>query len=172
MNREDIVAVAVRLLSIYVFYRILVGLPSLVQVLVSSGGAVSAWMLLIVLVPALLLCAGLWCFPLTVAKKLLPARQESGSEGSIDASLALSIGLMLIGVWLLATALGDLVYWGTVMLWAQHTIDAYSAGWALGAEQVASIVATIVQLLLSLWLIFGSVGIRRLIERYRFGKAP
>ena len=120
-----------------------------------------------VLILGLFVCSFLWFFPLTVARKLLPVMREPLAEKPIDSSIALSLGLTLIGVWLLAYALVDGVYWLTLVIRTQQ-IDMTYFEWS--DEQIAGMVATIVELVISAWLILGSSGIRRLIYRFRYGE--
>ena len=80
--------------------------------------------------------------------------------------MALSVGLTLLGIWVLANALPDAFYWGTMFV-VTRQFDSGTFEW--GHENVAGIVATIIELILAIWLIFGSSGVRRLIERYRYG---
>ena len=120
----------------------------------------------LVLAGSLAVCAALWFFPLTIARKLLPAMREPRSETAMSGSVALSVGLTLLGVWVLAYALPDALYWATLFLLSRQVGAAY-VPW--GYEQIASVVTTVAELALAAWLIFGSSGIKRLILRYRHG---
>ncbi len=113
-----------------------------------------------------LLCAFLWFFPLSIARKLLPVMREPRSDQVIGAPAALSIGLTLIGVWYLASALVEVSYWLTLFFQSKQ-MSGLSIEWT--RKQIASIVATVTRLLLSVWLIFGATGIRRLIYKFRYG---
>ena len=166
VSREDFIAVAARLFAIYLLLSIIKYIPSSVQFLAQDAGA--SWMALYatVLVVGLVVCALLWFFPLTVARKLLPVMREQRSEQALDASVAISIGLTLIGVWVMAYGLVDGVYWLTLIVRTRQMNPAYFE-WM--PEQIAGMFATAVQILIALWLIFGSTGIKRLIYRYRYG---
>src|SRR5690606_34094451 len=112
-------------------------------------------------------CAILWFFPLTVARKLLPAMSEPRSETSMSGSVALSVGLTLLGVWVLAYALPDAIYWATIFLLTRGPEFGH---FEWGHQQIASVVTTAAELALAIWLVFGSSGIKRLILRYRHGQ--
>lgn len=86
----------------------------------------------------------------------------------MSASVALSVGLTLIGVWVLAYALPDAIYWVTLYL-LKRQMTAGSYAWR--PEDMANVLATLVQLAVAIWLIFGSSGVQRLILRYRYGAA-
>ena len=168
MSREDVIAVSVRLFAIYVAFSILKTIPAASQLLSTDGGKTWASLYIVILVIGALFCAFLWFFPLSIARKLLPTMREPRSEHAIGERVALSLGLTLIGVWLLASALVDATYWLTIIIRSKQIKD-IPMEWT--HQQVASMVATVAQLLLSLWLIFGSAGIRRLVYKFRYGDA-
>ena len=169
MSREDLIAIASRLFAVFLLVTVARSFPS-AMVVVGQGVDQISWVLAaIVLGSSLVVCAVLWFFPLTIARKLLPAMKEPRSESAMSGSVALSVGLTLLGIWVLATAIPDAIYWGTLLLLTrQMDVDYYQ--W--GHEQVAGIVTTVTELVLAAWLIFGSSGIKRLIYRYRYGAAP
>ena len=119
-----------------------------------------------VLASSIVVCAILWFFPLTIARKLLPAMGEPRSEAAMSGSVALSVGLTLLGVWVLAYALPDAIYWATLFLLTRQLDSGY---FEWGHEQIASIVTTAAELVLATWLILGGTGIKRFILRYRNG---
>ena len=168
MSREDFVAVASRLFSIYLLFNIIRNVPGALQLFSQDQGAAWAGLFVLVLVIGLVVCAFLWFFPLTVARKLLPVMREPRSETSIDSSVALSLGLTLIGAWILAYALVDSVYWLTLLIRTKQ-IDTTNFEWS--HEQISGMVATVAELVISLWLIFGNSGIKRLIYKFRYGES-
>lgn len=171
MSREDVVAVAVRLFSIYVLFNILRNVPSAAQLLAGPGGKAWTSIYAAVLAGGVLLCVLLWFFPLSVAKRLLPVMREPRSEEVIGAPIALSLGLVLIGIWLLAYSVADASYWLTLIIRSKQITDATATPVEWSHEQVAGIVATLIQSALSVWLILGNSGLRRLIYKYRYGQA-
>ena len=166
MNREDVIAVAVRLFAIYVLFDILKTIPGAGQLLSGQDGLAWAGLFIAILVIGGLFCAFLWFFPLSVARKLLPVMHEPRSEQVIGAPVALSLGLTLIGIWLLATALVDASYWLTVFVRSRQPKD-MPIEWT--PQQIASMVATAIQLFLSAWLVIGNAGVQRLIYKIRYG---
>lgn len=167
MSREDYVAVAARLFAIYLVFLVVISTPLAVQSLMMPGGGMEflGWFVTS-LVICLAIAALLWLFPLTVARKLLPVMKEPRSDTAINGSLAMSLGLVLMGVWFLANAIADGFYW--LVYFAQAAqLPTYSSDWQ--PEQTANIVAALVQLVLAMILIFGHAGIRRLVHRIRYG---
>ena len=169
MSREDIIAIAVRLFAIFLAILELRTIAQVVALLSTNtfvpGGLV---VLVIVLLGMLAISALLWFFPLTVARKLLPVMKEPRSEIAMGAATAFPLALAVMGIWLFANAIVDVAYW--LVLFAQVR-GADMPGVELTPSQWSSVAATVVRLLLSLWLIFGNAGIRRLIARARHGGA-
>jgi hypothetical protein len=167
LSREDIVAIASRLFAIFIVVYELRILAQLVQLLATNTFAPGGLFTLIAIQLAVLATAAmLWFFPLTVARKLLPVMKEPRSEVAVGVSTAFSLALTIMGVWFLANAIVDVAYW--LMLFA-HVHASDMRGFELTPSQEGSIAATVVRLLLSLGLIFGSTGINSLITRARYG---
>ena len=166
MSREDWIAIASRLFAVFLLVMVARSFPSAIALIGQEEPKPSMTLVAMVLSAGLLACAVLWFFPLTIARKLLPVMKEPRSDSPMSESVALSVGLTLIGIWVLASALPDAVYWGTIFLTVRQ-LDEGMFQW--GHEQIASIVTTIAELVFAVWLIFGSTGIRRLIERFRYG---
>jgi hypothetical protein len=167
MSREDVIAVAVRIFAIFLLVSVVRTLPGAIALIDQVEPKPSLALVALVSVLGLALCAWLWFFPLTVARKLLPAMREPRSETAMDGSVALTVGLTLLGIWVLSHALPDAIYWVTLFLLSRR-IDAGHIDWQ--NDQIANILATAGQLALALWLIFGSAGIKRLILRFRNGQ--
>lgn len=166
MSREDFVAVASRLFAIYLLYVLVRSAPATLQALSQPEGMSWSALYALVLVALLLFVAFLWFFPLTVARKLLPVMREPRSENALDASAALSVGITLIGLWFLASAVADASYWAALVVRVAQTAP---PGFEWSLEQVAGMVATVVELAIALSLMLGSTGIKKLIDRYRYG---
>jgi hypothetical protein len=168
MSREDVIAVAVRVFAIFLLVTVVRTFPSAIALINQEGPRASLALVALVSVLSLALCALLWFFPLSVARKLLPTMREPRSETAMNGSVALSVGLTLLGVWVLSSALPDATYWVILFLLSRR-IDAGPIEWQ--HDQIANMVATAGQLALAVWLIFGSSGIKRLILRFRNGPA-
>jgi hypothetical protein len=166
VSREDFVAVASRLFSIYILWVTIRSIPTAVDTISQLGDMRWGITSVAFIVASLLLASFLWYFPLTVARKLLPVMREPRSETAIDSSTALSIGITLIGIWFFASAIADTSYWLTLGIRARE-VDAYDFRWS--HEQIAGIAATAVELFIATWLLFGSSGIKRLLLRFRYG---
>jgi len=168
VSREDFVAISARLFSIYLLFYLISRAPTAIHAVSQSDDFGLMAMSVLVFALLLILTALLWVFPLTVARKLLPVMREPRSEPALDSSVALSIGITLIGLWFLANAIIDSAYWLTLIIRASRT-DEIPFEWS--HEQIANMVATGVELLVSLLFILGSSGIKHLIYRFRYGAA-
>lgn len=167
MSREDYIAIAARLFAVYVVFVAVRDIPGTISVVSQSSGSGGSWSYVIATLVALSIATLLWFFPLTIARKLLPVMREPRSEKSVDAPMALSIGITLIGLWFLANAVADGVYWLTLRF---HVERMELIGFEWSSEQIAGMATTVAQLVLALCLLLGSGGIRRLIYRYRYGR--
>lgn len=169
MSREDIVAIASRLFAVFLLVTILRSFPGAAALLAPQGEPPSfaIWAVVAVVFSAgAAICAIVWFFPLTIARRLLPVMKEPRSEKGMSASIALAVGLTLLGVWMLASAVPDAIYWAVRYLLIRR-IEVENYLW--GPDELASVVTTIAELALALWLVLGSSGVRRLIYRYRYG---
>ena len=168
MSREDVVAVACRVFAIFLLVTVLRSAPSAIALLDNDETQPGLSLVLFVMASTVGLCALLWFFPLSIARKLLPAMKEPRSEAPMNGPVALTVGLTILGVWVLATAVPDAIYWATLFVATSHIANDYFS-WT--HEQIADIVATITQLIIATWLVFGSSGIKRVIFRFRYGPA-
>lgn len=165
MAREDFIAVGVRLFAVVLAFKLVSTAVATAPFLLHDGMPHWAALYGAFVLLGMALCVFLWFFPLTVARSLLPVMSEPRSESRLDASVALSVGLTLIGVWLLSRALPNLLYWA--LLFGQQRGDPHMPlQWS--ADQIARAAATAAEAFVGLALVFGSVGLKRLIERFRF----
>jgi len=171
MSREDFVAIGARLFAVYVGIKTILAIPASIQALSSGDGMTWAWLYALALLIAIAICVFLWFFPLTVARKLLPVMKEARSEQSIDASVGLSLGLTLLGVWFLAQGILDSLYWLLLVFQTKKLTQSQSYGFDWQPDQVASMAVTVLELVIGAWLILGSTGIRRLIYKFRYGNS-
>lgn len=166
MSREDLVAVAARMFAVFLFVTLIRYLPSAAVLIHQEGSRKYMLVLVLVLVFSFSVCAILWFFPLTIARKLLPVMREPRSETAMSGSITLSVGITIIGLWLLTSALPDMIYWSTIFVMTRQ----FNAGYFTWQyEQIAKITSTVMELVLAIWLIFGSSGIKRLIYKFRYG---
>ena len=168
MSREDIVAIASRLFAVFLVVTTVRLTAPLIQPseFFSSTGQLLLFLFALIL-PALVVAALLWFFPLSVARKLLPVMREPRTAVSPTFQTALELGLTLIGFWVLATAISDSIYWIVLFLHIYNSAVPVE----IDVSQKASLVATGAQLLLGFWLVLGSSGLANLVTRLRYSGA-
>ncbi len=167
MSREDYVAIAARLFAVFFAFKIAQQIPLAMQSLSKEGELIWALLVAFVFLLGLAVCVFLWFFPLSIARQLLPLMKEPRCDQTISASVALSLGLTLIGVWIFARGTIDAIDW---LVWyvVSKLID-QEGGVVWEATHIAAVLTTVFELGLGAWLIFGNAGIRRLIYKYRYG---
>jgi hypothetical protein len=164
MSREDIVAVAARLFAVYLAYTVLVTFSYALAA--PTGSVILKTYFICAVVFGSVAVAVLWFFPLTVARKLLPASKEPRTEGSLDGPTALSLALAIMGVWLMASVARSL----TFSILAAVALPESSDNPGMSSSHM-HLVAELVQFGIGAWLVFGSRGFRQLILRARYGAA-
>ncbi len=161
VSREDVVAICTRLFAIFLA---LVAVRSGVQAAVQNIGQIDRviWLLAESALP-LAVAILLWLFPLTVARKLLPVMRTDRTPISSEGTPLIEIGCTLLGLWLLAAAISDAVYWSAYLFLAFRLGDVH----AISPESKGAIIATVVELAVALWLLLGYNGILGAIRRFR-----
>jgi|SRR5882724_5281951 len=109
-----------------------------------GGTVISAFILL-----------GLWFFPRSIARGLLPIASEVPAQPSSQ-EMWFTLGTMLIGVWVVASAVPPILRNLTVMYLFQSELARMS-------DLRGSLVYYVIELLVGLSLIFGAARIRRFI---------
>lgn len=168
MNREDLVAVAARLFSVYLAVTAIFFLASSVSMNYHETGTVPLASIIAAAIVAFIVSALLWFFPLSIARRLLPAMGDSKSGKPIGSSNALGIGLTLLGVWLLAQSVPDVIYWSIYWKIAHASGD---PNMALQAPEIARMVSAGARLVIAILLIVGSARLQNMLHRLRFGAA-
>jgi hypothetical protein len=156
MTPLQILAVAVRLFSVWLAVATgqdVIGFYVSGMAHGSSDGGLIA--ILSILFVAVIVVA-LWSFPRAVARKLIsPSDQEPLVPASPDSWLA--VGCTLIGVWLFASSLPALVRRLLVIHFSDGMVDS-------SPDKGVWMFYYLVQIAISLWLIFGAKGLKNLIR--------
>ena len=168
MRAVQIVGVGIRLfaifIAIFVFRFAVAFFPQAGEL---STGWLVATVAFTIVVP-LFIAVYLWYFPLTVAGKLLPTLRAEESLPLLTTSEFQAVGFSLIGLWLLATTLPQIVYWS---VFVYSSTQPESAGLVLSPSQIGSIWAAGLQFALSIFLLFGGKGLAGLVRRARYAGA-
>jgi hypothetical protein len=165
MNKEEIVAIAVRLFAIALA---LYGLRSLTgmamyynQVVASESAYLFAGLALSIFGAAILL----WIFPLTVARKIIPRSNPDSEAGNWSYEGILTCGFIILGIFFLYHAISDSTYW--FYIWKlSESLEGNPV--KLNADDLANIYATIAEFIFTMILIFGSKGLASLLVKLRY----
>jgi hypothetical protein len=165
VTKEQIVGLAVRLFAVFLVIYVVRHASSLIPLLSESSkyrvGA--AYLTLIVLFP-IVAAILLWRLPLTVAATLIPGVNTKKRPRPINSTDMERVAFTILGVWVFATAIPDVVYWTTFV----YLLNNASAGKPIFApEDLSNIVATAVELAIGLWLLLGTRGIIDFLRRLR-----
>ena len=164
MTKGQIVGLAVKLFAIFLFVY---SLQKLVNVLPwFSPDVTISWIAITYAVcyglALVLICLVLWFFPLTVAKELIPF--ESGQPTTLSQDSILSIAFVILGLWVLSTAIPDMVYWSIVISQSREM----GLSWQDAAADVkGNTYATILEIIIGLWLLLGAKGLKNILLAVR-----
>lgn len=168
MNSFQIVAVAIRLLAVglvvywvQLFAGTLAYFWTVPESMVPGYSAVS--FLVVVFLSALL-----WKFPGYFASRLLRGLEREEDPQTMTKESILSVGFILLGVLLLYLALSDTVYW--IIMWQQmkEMGVSYNAK-GIGPANVASVITTVLEFVMALFLLLGGKKLSDLFYRLRYG---
>ncbi len=149
MRPSQYLAIAVRIFSILLF---LYGVrqSSFVIGLIGDGdtGVTASWAFAITsaLLP-IVVSIVLWCFPCAVANAIVKPEINDPIE-PMGAQSVLTVLVLAIGLYALYYAIIDAVYWATLWQMAERSGD-MEASFYLGPENKANMVATAVELFIS-----------------------
>jgi hypothetical protein len=165
LTHLNILIIALKCAAITLVVGVLQVLPDQIAAFIPMEGVISARSLLTtIILPSLikLLVASLfWFFPNKVINSIVP--DSSACEVPVEYFKNFNIALISsIGVYLVAVAISDLVYFIAL----KQEISAQFSG-VLPPEIKAGYLASIVQLVIGLALVFGHRGLVKLIAKLR-----
>jgi len=165
MPKEQIVGIAVRLFAIYLALETLRYASGLLPYAGSqSPNNISLAFIATLAIFPLLAAFLLWRFPLSVASKLIPEIQHQDQRPTLSSIEIQTIAFSILGVWVLTTSIRDSFYWITFVYQIKKTGLRYEV---LPPDKVGDIVATIIELIIGFYLLFGSRGLAGFIHRIR-----
>ncbi len=156
MHKTEFVAIGVRLFAIALAIYSIKNFPGMYMYFDSQNDQSAANLYAGLFVFMLLLAALLWHFPLSVASKIIPETGNNETTVSWSEKDLLTVGLILIGVYLFYYVISDAIYWLYVLNIAQSYTGMEIE---LNSDQKARIYSTAVEFILSLSLIIGAKGI-------------
>ena len=167
MSREDLVAVATRLFSIFLVVlaiRFAFGAVSFNQF--SDLSTMSLAATGSITICTLSIAVLLWYFPVTIARKLLPVMRDSGPALSASPHQVQEVAFSILGFWVLASAVSDATYWVSL---AVFTIGSVTPGIEFDPSTKGAMLATALDIAIGFALLLGARGIVGAIHRLRYG---
>lgn len=162
MKIAHILALAVRLFAIGLFvYALNTGVLAALM-----SKEVDAFLLVGYVIPIayILVAILLWFFPFTVISNLIKGfKIEGDEESAYKTSEIIDAMFIILGLFLLFRVIADGTYWFMLNQYAS-TGDVPVE---LGADRKANIVATIVEGVIALLIIFGRKGIYTFVKKFR-----
>jgi len=166
MTPQQILIVAVRLFAIFWLLTSVGHFVTAFRTL--EGAGPDGYTLFGILVPIFefAACVFLWFFPATLSRRLLKGGDTP--SGTVGPALLewQSMIVIALGLWTLASAVPDAAYW------IVYAITYVGMEYRLGdviQDRWAYVTATLVQLILGLWLLLGARGFAALLFRIRTG---
>ncbi|SIR76815.1 hypothetical protein SAMN05878276_0004 [Aquipseudomonas alcaligenes] len=175
MNTTDLLAITLRLFALFLLYSAFVmGIQHYQYIhqaahTGTSDGIGALLVLGILQVGGLLLAAVILLkFPLTLARRLAPAPAAEANSG-ISAAELQSVAFCVLGVYLLARGLADLLFNAT---WIIYMLRGTPADQQNLAAYVIQELITVVELCIGLFLCLKADGLSQLIRRLRSAGVP
>ena len=169
MTKQQLVGLGIRVFAILLLVQLIAtGSSYLVILLGNEQGSVKYFALL--LFGALLIAVLLMIkFPLTVAGKLLPKQGGDDLQWQMTfEELQIAI-IMLLGLTVLVSAIPDLTHW--LMRGYLLSQSGMRMSGASYAEFIAGLTASLLEVLIGLYLLLGAKTLKNLLYRIRYGRS-
>ena len=171
MKPSTTVAICVRLFSIFLLVYLARTVLQSVFVIWDAEDMLGSLLVITYWVGIAFLAAFLWKFPLFVANKLVDFGPDEPENQELDRATSYNVGFVLLGILFLYWGVSDLVYWVSYMsMMESFKSDLGVAGDTaelISASDRASMIATAVELLIALFLLFGGKRLTGLFMRLR-----
>jgi hypothetical protein len=164
MTPHQIIVVVLRLIALVWLLYTLTHVYGLFAVLAEDPDALlSRPIVLFSAAFQVIVCLALWFFPSTIATNLLrsapPAHEPAPARPITEWQL---FGVIVVGLLALAQAIPDAIYWVTYAAMATgYNLSFFD----LDADQKANALATVFELSIGLWLVFGAKRVAALLFR-------
>lgn len=168
MKLEHIVGLAVRLFAIVLALYALRNVLSLVPYFYGQEWEGVAYFYATGMVVLFIVAVLLWKFPFTVGRGLVAFKEQGEVEvESATASQLEVAGFKILGLYLAFSVLSDVSYWAVIWFVSQRNPEVPVE---LSLEQIAGMVATAIEFIFVLFLLFGPKRMGELLRRFRYGR--
>lgn len=170
MDYKDLTALLVKIGGVGLLVYGVLQIPSLVSLLHFGSETPFKNFFVFGVIPLIFpFLIGFWflLMPSAVTNKLVKGDKLSASPPGFFFDLE-RVALSVLGVFLLFNALSDIAYHSAFILKGKELmIEGLFPGEKLRLERYAALVATVFELALALWLIFGAKGLLNILNRIR-----
>lgn len=160
MSPHQILAVTVRLAAIWLFLYAISNMTGSYVEAHKYSAPDSLLPILIGFGVIVLVCGLLWCFPLFVAKKILPPSATGNSEPAVYDSW-FSVGCSLIGVWVLVKAIPALISYALTNYLGRKL---WPGSFVVNPDWVLLVSFNVFQLVVGFWLFLGGKDLKKIIH--------
>ena len=167
MQAHQYLAIGFRLLAIVVFIYALRQLAMAFAVAFTdsyAGIPASSGVFLVLGLIPLLVAILLWAFPVTIAKKVIPAESEVSVVPEKTFSILVAL-VLTVGLYTIFYAAVDLVYWVTYAHLLASSPESYDRASDAFQENKASMLATAFEFMVSLFIILRAKFIASFLYR-------
>jgi hypothetical protein len=166
VTKDTIVAVMVRLFAVAIAFHVATHIPAMAHHLSELVDLDYSTFVVLLLGSVLIaLALALWLFPLRIANAVIP-RADAPSERYPWAPIdVLTIGFILIGVYVAYDTFTAAFYWGYLLVARQYGEVPWDY---LSPQNKASMVLVVVQMIIAIALIFGARGFARFLVYLRW----
>jgi hypothetical protein len=168
MKAYEITAIGLRIFAIVLWLfslRQFVGVMNYLGTNTNDALAPSVFYLVATVLVPIAVGVLVWLFPLSLARSILPGNPDSSLDSLSRSDLYLA-AISVLGLFVLSRAVPDLVFWLTRFL-VESKMKQQGIVPGSGSETTANFYATLVELGIGTWLVFGSGAIYRFVEKTR-----
>jgi len=165
MDKKYIVALGIRIAALFYIIYIIRDGSAFLYTMVKLQEETN-WTFIATIILGILILIGVIIlkFPLFFAGKLLPNSSEYNTNKNYGLEDIQMVAFTIVGLLVLVRALPDIIYWLIVMLEYRSEIPITE----LRPEDIGNIYATILELMIGFWLLFGAKGLRKILHSFRY----
>ena len=164
MKADQLIALFVRLLAISIVLFGLRQIASTATYYLEAESAVAVWITALTVFVLFLIAVMLWRYPLTVARKLYVSDPEPTKTTDWTIESLYEIGFVLLGVYIVYTAVTSLMFWWLYAILASESFENRAI---FNVDNKASIILSVIELAIGLWLVLGAKGLRQVLFNLR-----
>jgi hypothetical protein len=166
LTSHQLVALLVRLFAVALAINLIQTVGVLLAEYTSWQIREAGFYLISPLIAQAVLIVLLWLFPTIVARSLIPPANVDLSHADLLESRAYSVGFVLLGFCLLFYAISDAAYWYGMWVFSELE-DLRYVGSVFTYSDKAAMVATGIEVVLALYLVFGAEQLASIFRRLR-----